>query len=138
MKKYMATPVPRFLRQSRLGYLPTHCIIDSYLMKGNEGANLYLDLVMLPVQQFSRMRSNVGLQHVIAPALNAGPSFNPGFVINNVKEVAVPDSEPDPEAYAKNYFLKEFGLSESGPAPETPQTEKSDFMTTARECTVKD
>lgn len=108
----MAGSVPRFLRQSRLAYIPAQCIIGSKQQTGDGKTNLIFDFVMLPMQEFTRMRSQVGLQHVIAPGPKIGPTLNPGFVITNVKEVTVPEEEPDPENYAKTYFMLQFGLLE--------------------------
>jgi hypothetical protein len=115
----MAASVPRFLRQTKLGYLPLKCIVGSRLLRGDGGANLYFDIIMLPVPEFVRMRTNVGLQHVLAPALKAGPTFNPGYVLADTKQVIVPENEPDPEAYAKSHFLTMFGLL----APQAPEAE---------------
>ena len=135
--KYMAAPVPRFLRFSRLAYLPPSCVIGSRLTRGDAGNNLYFDIIMLPVNEFTRMKSNVGLQHIIAPALKAGPTFNPGFVLSETREVVVPDDEPDPEVYAKKYFLGIFGVTTAETAAADPAAEKSDYATVAGECTVK-
>jgi len=145
-KKFMAGTVPRFLRQARLAYLPSRCVIGSRLTVGANGANLYFDIVMLPEPEFVRMRSNVGLQHVVAPALKAGPTFNPGFVIVDARYVVVPDEEPDPETYARNYFITLFGLDvvqapvtvpEESKIAAPEQKEKSPFQKSSKECTVK-
>ena len=113
-RKYMAASVPRFLRQTKLGYLPTNSVIGSRLVQGDGGTNLYFDTVMLPVQEFQRMRTNVGLHHVLAPAPKIGPTFTPSFVLADAKEVVVPDSEPDPEAFARKHFMALFRLDETG------------------------
>jgi hypothetical protein len=137
-KKYMAASVPRFLRQTSLGYLPLQCVIGSRLVKGAAGANLFFDIIMLPVNEFQRMKNNVGLQHVIAPALKAGPAFKAGFVCADTKEVVVPADEPDPEGYARNYFMLEFGLAgPTAPAAESPlcETKQSPFSKASKECT---
>ena len=110
IRKFMAAPVPRFIRQAKLGYLPMNTVIGGYLIKGDGGANMVMDVVMLPVQQFQRMRSNVGLQHVATPGLQAGPGLMPSFMLKDVKEVTVPEAEPDAEAWAKAYFIREFKL----------------------------
>jgi hypothetical protein len=130
----MAASVPRFLRQSKLGYLPINYIVGSRLIKGDGGVNLYFDIVMLPAQEFQRMKTNVGLQHVAAPALKAGPTFQPGVVLSDVKTVIVPEDEPDPEACAKFQFMILFGLIE----PEQPRKGNGSFSGTAKECTVKE
>ncbi len=101
---------------------------------------------MLPEPEFVRMRSNVGLQHVVAPALKAGPTFNPGFVIADARYVVVPDGEPDPEAFARNYFITLFGLDVVPVPVDTPkenkvaapeQKEKSPFQKSSKEYTAK-
>ena len=133
----MAASVPRFLRQSRLAYLPLKCVIGSRLIQG-EGSNLYFDIVMLPVPEFQRMRGNVGLQHVNAPALKAGPTFNPGFVLTDAKQVIVPDNEPNPEAFAKNHFLVLFGLiAPDVPTETTEQPQFESFSEIAKKCTAQ-
>lgn len=107
----MAASVPRHLRQSRLGYLPMSCIVGSRYLAGDRGANLVHDIIMLPAEQFQRMRTYVALQHVVAPALNMGPDLQSIFVIHDARQVAVPDSEMDADAFARAYFFKVFGLA---------------------------
>lgn len=109
-KVFMAASVPRFLRQTRLGHLPLNNIIGSRITQGDGGANLVFDVVMVPVNEFQRIKNGVGLQHIAAPALKAGPAFMPSFMLTDAKKVVVPASEPDPEAFARHYFLKEFRL----------------------------
>lgn len=144
-RTYMAASVPRFLRQTRLGYLPLSCIIGSRLLVGDGGSNLIFDIVMLPVQEFQRMRTNVGVQHVVEPSLKAGPSFNPVFVLADSKTFVVPEGVRDPEALAKNHFLNLFGLL----TPELPQPQSlrhnqtednkkhSEFFRVAKSCTTQ-
>ena len=110
-RKYMAASVPRFLRQTRLGYLPLKCVIGSRLLKGDGGINLMFDVIMLPVKEFQRMRSYVGMQQVAAPVPQpGGASFNPVFIPADTKQVDVPEHEPDPEEYARHHFRVLFGL----------------------------
>lgn len=117
-KKYMAASVPRFIRQTRLGYLPLDCVIGSRLYKGEGDNNIVMDIIMLPVPQFQRMRTNVGLQHVAAPVPQPGSSgFQISYMLTDIKEVKVPVHEPDTEAYARNYFMLHFGLLN----PEAPE-----------------
>jgi hypothetical protein len=108
--KFQAAPVPRFIRQAKLSYLPMNVVIGSYLIKGDGGSNIVMDVIMLPAQQFQRMRTNVGLQHVATPTLQAGPGLMPSFMLKDVKEITVPEGEPDAEGYAKAYFVREFKL----------------------------
>ncbi|MGB9154261.1 MAG: hypothetical protein WCD70_14370 [Alphaproteobacteria bacterium] len=113
----MAASVPRFLRQARVGYLPSTCVIGSRLLKGDGGVNLYYDIIMLPEPEFVRMKSNIGLQHVIAPGPKMGPTFSPMFVLKDTKHVTVPADELDPVNYAKSHFMIAFGLM----TPDSPQ-----------------
>lgn len=109
----MAGWVPRYLRQSKLGYLPENSIICTQTVRGQKGENHYTDLVMLPYNDFHRMQSYLGLQHVLAVAPSGGGAYNPFFVIKNPKHVTVPKDHPNPEAYARAYFLIEFGVLKS-------------------------
>lgn len=108
--KFVAGSVPRYLRQTKLGHLPTTCVIGSHATRNADGATFAYDVIMLPAPQFQRMRSQVGLQHVVSPTLKAGPAVNPAFVIADAKEVVVPEGEADPEAYARRYFQQLFKL----------------------------
>jgi len=65
---------------------------------------------MLPQSEFHHMAGALGLQQIMTPNLSAEAVHMPGFVLQNVKEVTVPNGEGDPEAYAKSYFLLEYGL----------------------------
>jgi hypothetical protein len=109
-KTYMAGSVPRFLRQSKLSHLPYASVIGSHAIRADNGSSLYFDIIMLPLPEFQRMRSYVGLQHVNTPVLQPAGDLKPSFVITNAKQVTAPADEPNPEEYAKNYFLLEFGL----------------------------
>jgi hypothetical protein len=79
-------------------------------VRGNDNTNHYTDLVMLPATDFHRMQSYMGLQHVLAAAPSGGGAFNPFFVIKNPRHVTVPKNHPNPDAYARAYFLIEFGV----------------------------
>jgi len=107
--KYMAAPIPRSLRQSRLAHLSA-CVIGSQFLKGNGDNNLVYDIVMLPVQEFQRMRSNVGQQNAATPQLSAGSGFSPSFILTNIKEITVPADAADPAGFAKAYFLNAYGI----------------------------
>ena len=108
-RKYMAASVPRNIRQTRLGYLPPACVIGTRILKGNGGANLYYDVVMLPEPEFVRMKSSVGLQVTQAPTM--GGALNSAFTLADTKHVLVPEEEADPAGYAKNHFITAFGLA---------------------------
>lgn len=109
---YMAASVPRFLRTTKLAYLPLQCIIGSRVQQGANGNHLIFDVIMLPVALFQRMKMNVGLQHVVTPVPVPGGegSFNPCFVLQDAKQVIVPEDEGDPEGFAKAYFRGVFKL----------------------------
>lgn len=110
-RKYMAGWVPRYIRQTKLGYLPIDSVICTQNARSAEsGVNNYTDLVMLPVQDFERMRSAVGLQHVLAPALSPMKIPGAAFIIRDPRQVTVPANHPDPKAYARSYFLKNYGV----------------------------
>jgi len=133
-RKYMAASVPRYLRTTRLAYLPLHTIIGTRYVQGAGGAHVVFDVVMLEAHQFQRMKSNVGLQHLPAPALKAGPEFAPAFILADAREVVVPADENDPENYAKNYFLKLFDLlTPETPAETSHPAKEADFPAAARE-----
>ena len=121
---YYAASVPRFLRETRLGYLPLNCVIGSKITRGAAGSNLVFDIVMLQDQQFQRMRQNVGLQHVASPALQMGGGFSPGFVLADAKKIVVPAGEADPQGYARQYFMVQFGLTK----PENPHVVMGDTL----------
>jgi len=132
-RTYMAASVPRFLRQTRLGYLPLNAVIGSRLVTGDGGENLCFDIIMLPAKEFQRMRGHVGLQHVIAPVLKFGPTFNPAFVLADTKQIVVPADQLNPEEFARNYFMKAYGLI----AADKPVKDKNEspFSKLANECT---
>lgn len=108
-RTYMAAAVPRAMRQSRLGYLPLNCVLGSQSSKGPNGDNRIFDIIMLPAKEFMRMKSYIGLQHLMAPELKMG-SFQPGFVLRNVKSVTVPQGEDAPEDYARARLMEQFGV----------------------------
>jgi len=117
-RKYMAGSVPRSLRLTRSGLFPPNCIIGSIVMKGASNrkgeatTNIIRDVVMMPLQAFARMKTNIGVNLVLSPALKmGGADFAPGYVFTDIREFVVPADEPDPDTFAKNYFLKKFGLA---------------------------
>lgn len=133
-RHYMAASVSRYMRQTKLGYVSPRYIIGSRVTKGDGGANLYFDVVMLPPPQFQNMRTSLGARQVYAPSISAEGNFQPGIVLTDIKRVTVPEGEPDPESWAKNYFMKEFGLAGSEEPP--PGDEQgSEFDKEARKST---
>jgi hypothetical protein len=107
-KKYMAAWVPRYLRQTKLAYLPAESVICTQTVRNDGGQNIYTDLIMLPVKDFKRMQGYIGLQLAAAPTPVG--SFDPVFAVKGAKQVVVPENQPNPEAYARAYFLIEFGI----------------------------
>jgi hypothetical protein len=67
------------------------------------------------------MKTHIGQQHIAAPALKLGPTFPMSFVLTDIREVIVPPDEPDPEGYARQHFMIEFGLI----GPNAPGTESA-------------
>lgn len=109
-RKYMAASIPRSIRTARLGYLPVQTIIGHRTIKKEKDINFIFDIVMLPEIQFVRAKSYLSAPDIINAQLQYG-KFTPAYTPQDVKTVTVPPGEPDPEAYARNYFMKEFGLS---------------------------
>ncbi len=132
-KRYMAASVPRSLRQQRLGHLPSSSIIGSKHQRGKDGGNLVHDVIMLPEPQFVRMKGNVGMQQVANPGLRAGADFQPGFVMQDTKTVTVPPDALHPEAFARAYFIKEFGLEEWAEGAPVPKSKPHEFVKEAKE-----
>lgn len=111
-KKFVAASVPRSIRQQRLSHLPLSCIVGSHFIQGADGSNLVFDVIMLPPPEFQRIRTGVGIRQVLGPAFNVTNAFQPGFVMQDTKEVVVPADIPNQEAFAKAYFIKAFGLED--------------------------
>lgn len=109
-RKYLAGWVPRFMRQTKLGHLPLDAVICSQTVQREDGQNVYMDMIMLPVQEFQRMQGYIGLQHVASPVYSIGKSFDPVFSIKDIKQITVPEDELDPRTYAREYFLAAFGV----------------------------
>lgn len=111
-KKYIASSVPRYLRQTKMGSLPINCIIGSY-GHGEGDTRLIFDIIMLPAQSFQRVRNSMGAQlDLTLTPRPGGSAFMPSFIPKDAKEVTVPEGEGDPETYARDYFIKLFGLNE--------------------------
>ena len=115
-RTYVASVVPRFIRTSRLGYVPMSHVIGSRLVGDGKNATIIYDILMLPEPEFARARMHAGMQHVIAPTPHRGETMPVGVIPSDVKRVTVPDDEADPFAYAKAYFLKAYGIDEKGQA----------------------
>jgi hypothetical protein len=109
--KYMAASIPRYIRTSRLFYLPRQAIIGSRLMQPKAGTPLMYDIVMLPEDAFKRARLSLGMETAGSMELNMS-RWTPTYIPRDTREVHVPPEERDPYRYAKNYFLGEFGLEQ--------------------------
>jgi hypothetical protein len=109
LKKFMAASVPRFLRASRLSYLPLKCIIGSWRIEIEDDINLVFNVVMLPADEFTRAKSYLATPTLTTPSLHYG-RFAPAYGFKDTKEIIVPADEADPENYAKAYFLEAFNL----------------------------
>jgi hypothetical protein len=109
MTTYMASPVPRNIRQTKLGHLSLNCVIGTRSTKIDNGSWHVLDIIMLPVPLFHRMKLHAGLQHALTPTPSPGGSaVGSGYVLTNIEKVTVPATEDDPELFAKLHFLKVF------------------------------
>ncbi len=108
-KKYMAASVPRSIRTARLSYLPPHVIIGHGSVKRENDITYIYDYFMLPEDQFLRAKGYLSAPEIINPILQYG-KFNPPYILKNTKEVFVPEGVRDAEAYARDYFRKEFGI----------------------------
>lgn len=108
--KFMAASVPRFIRNSRLFYLPRHAIIGSRLVRPAGSAGMVYDVIMLPEIEFRRLRLYLGTETAAMPELGLS-KLTPAYIPIDTKEVFVPAGETDPWHYARDYFVKEFGLS---------------------------
>lgn len=113
VRKFVAASVPRYLRQTKLGYLPLDCVIGSHSVVNASGARLVYDVIMLPVKEFMRMRANIGLRHAATPKLELDGVFQPAFVLADRHTVTVPAGHKEPQAFARDYFIRHFRL----PAP---------------------
>ena len=116
-RKYAAASIPRALRQQRLGHIPLNCVIGSHATQSGNGAQLVFDVLMLPVREFQRIKTTLGMQYIINPVLQLGPAFTPSYNLSDVRQVEVPPAEPNPEAYARRYFQQLFNLPVQPPPP---------------------
>lgn len=117
--KYMAAPVPRYMRAARLSYLSSDCVISSWAITSQNNISLVYDVIMLPEEAFIRARS-----YLAVPALS-GSSVQPyktstPYVPENVKEIIIPQEEKNPARFAKQHFMNAFEPCDCK-APETYQ-----------------
>ena len=125
-KTFLAASVPRYLRQTKLGYLPLNSVIGTRVLTNGAGAtSLIYDVIMLPEREFQRMRLNIGLQHVATPTLKMGGGFEAAFVPTDIKRVLVQPDDPEPLATARAYLVQEFAkdpsFSPSQPKRDQPE-----------------
>lgn len=106
--KYVAASIPRFIRTARLAHVPVNCIIASWHVEQENDLNYIFDIIMLPEREFLRARMYLSTPN-ISPALQRG-AFVPSYIPKDIKSVTVPAGEHHPERYARDYFLKEFGV----------------------------
>ncbi len=109
-RHFIASVVPRFIRTTRLGYIPMKYVIGSRLVGDGVNSTIIYDIIMLPESEFPRARMSAGMPHVVAPAPHIGETLPVGTVPSDVRHVTVPEAEPDPEGYAKSYFREQYGL----------------------------
>jgi hypothetical protein len=105
----MAAPILRNVRQAKLNYLPTSCIIGSH----DFGNGVLSDIVMLPAKEFIRMKTYAGMSHNLTLSMTPGEKLSSGYALTDIREIVVPEDVPDPEAYAREYFIASFGLQSS-------------------------
>jgi hypothetical protein len=109
-RKYMAASIPRSIRTARLGYLPVQTIIGRHFTQKENDINLIFDVVMLPEEQFIRAKAYLAMPEALGAHLQYG-KFSPAYTPRDTKEIIVPPGEANPEKFARDYFVKEFGLS---------------------------
>jgi len=109
-RTYVASAIPRFVRTTRLGYIPMRSVIGSRLVGDGKNATIIYDIIMLPEAEFARARMHAGMQHVLAPTPHIGETMPVGVLPSDVKRLRVPEGEQNPEAYARAYFVKAYAL----------------------------
>jgi len=107
-KIYIASAIPRFIRTTRLGYIPLKYVLGSRLVGDSKNATLIYDIIMLPEPEFTRARRHAGMQHVLAPTPHIGATMPVGVLPSDIKQVTVPENEPDAEGFARAYFMKAY------------------------------
>lgn len=125
-KTYIAFAIPRFIRSSRLPYIPMSHVIGSRLVGDGKNATIIYDVVMLPEPEFARARMNAGMQHIITPAPHRGEVMPVGVIPTDIKKVVVPSDEEDAFAYAKDYFIKAYHINAPGVAATTVDTDQKE------------
>ncbi len=107
-QKYIAAYIPRYMRTSRLWYLPPHAIIGSKQVGDAVGANAIYDVIMLPEKEYMRARLYLGAQNMGNNELRRG-AWTPAFVPQFVREIDVRLTTKNPRSHARRYFQQAFG-----------------------------
>jgi hypothetical protein len=108
-QKYMAAFVPRFIRSTRLSYIPINNVIGSKMMKNERNIPMAYDLIMLPEMPFMRMKLRLGSEDMASTSLSQS-NLSPAFSLKNILEIVVPSTEANADAFAKAHFLKQVDL----------------------------
>jgi hypothetical protein len=107
--KYYAASVPRTMRAARLGHLRTDAVLGCWFFKSAGGSNQVFDVIMLPEAEFARAKNQL-----IAPAMGSvlqqqGQPTAP-YILKDIKEIDVPEGDPNPAQTAAAHFRKAFNL----------------------------
>jgi hypothetical protein len=109
-QKYLAASIPRSIRAARLRQVRLESIIGSWHRESSPGQFLVYDVVMLPEQEFIRMRAALASTTQGTPSLQQS-SVVPPYIPTDTKEFIVPAGEADAFAFAKQHFVQEFKLN---------------------------
>jgi hypothetical protein len=108
-QKYMAAFVPRFIRSTRLSYIPINNVIGSKMLKNERNMPMVFDLIMLPEMPFMRMKLRLSTEDMASTSLSKG-NMPSAFSLKNIFEIVIPSTEKNADAFAKAHFLKEADL----------------------------
>ena len=106
--KYLATSVPRSVRSSRLGHLRTDAIIGTWHIPNPAGGFQVFDVLMQGEADFIRTKNLLG-----APSANPSMpgQMHPPYVLKDIRQLDVPESDPNPQQTAAAHFRAEFKIS---------------------------
>jgi hypothetical protein len=112
--RFFAASVPRYIRNSRLFYLPRAAIIGSRLVQNKSGGLVY-DIIMLPESEFIRAKLLLSLVNAQSNSVDLTMSkITPAYNPVDAKNVIIPPHERDPYNFARDYFMREFKLEQAG------------------------
>lgn len=112
--RFFAASVPRYIRNSRLFYLPRAAIIGSRLVQNKSGGLVY-DIIMLPESEFIRAKLLLSLVNAQSNSVDLTMSkITPAYNPVDAKNVTIPPQERDPYNFARDYFMREFKLEQAG------------------------